>query len=102
MKLPREFKTKTIHSIHYSDWEEFVKKVYKVEKYHFVSMEETRNGTSHSFTASNKPLEKYDKEDIQRFIDWDGRQKFTAGLLLNDLAANNRIPPGDYIIKVYW
>lgn len=94
-----KYQKKVIYEVDYNDWDEFINKYYGIKQYEIVAAEEYGNYESHSFTA--KKGEDYDEEDIRdlksgKFVPWVTHDIF------QDLANNDAIPEGEYLISVFW
>lgn len=97
--LPCSFKTYCI--VNYSDFDEFVNKVYKIN-YNFVAQQECGNDSDHSFPNVTGNILDSDKEDAEKLRKGEKPSWFSTGLLLDCLCADGYIPPGHYLIKVCW
>ena len=94
-------KTKTVHQVDYSDFDSYVEEVYG-QVFEFVAEEEANNYTSKTYQVKKGPLNKWNQEDVDRFKATGSHPRPSAGALLQDMANQDLIPEGDYIIKVYW
>lgn len=95
------FKTETIHTVSWSDFEDFVNEFYGITGYHFVSSEEASNDSSHRYSATGE-LGKWDKKDMKEFVEKNGTPCYRTALVFNDLVAKGQIPAGDYCVEVCW
>lgn len=92
---------KTYARVDYKDFDEFVNKVYKLN-FDFVLHEECSNGTDHSFPNVTGKIAESDWEDADKLRKGEKPDWFSTGLLLDCLCADGYLPPGNYLIEVFW
>lgn len=95
------FKTDVFHSVSWDDFGDFIKEVYKVESYDFVSSEECGNDSSHTFMPTGKMNDYYNGQ-MRQFIANDGAMSYVNHYIFEDLVAKKKISPGNYIVNVCW
>jgi hypothetical protein len=85
-----------------NDLDTFVNKVYGVNSYECVAMEEWSNDTKHQVRVTSKePLDKWAAEKIQEIK--AGRcPSWSIQAVMQDLVNEGHIQPGIYLINVSW
>jgi hypothetical protein len=96
-EIQDKVKTTTYHELDDDSFERLVKLVYE-KKYEFVADIECGNDSSHTFNVDGKA---YDTNGVEKFKT-TGHYSYLAGDLLNDLAAQDILPKGEWIIGVSW
>jgi len=92
--------TKTIHKLDYSDLERIIKAVYK-QDYSVAAAEEVGNDSALTFSVKSEPLDKWQQESMEEFKT-KGDYSYSTSTILQDLANNNYLPEGDYVIEICW
>ena len=93
---------KKYYEVDWQDFEKFVQDEFRIFDWSFVEDVEGRNDSSYAFRVDGK-LRDYQEERIQGMIK-SGKQTqlYCTQFLLDKLAAQGKIPCGDYLITVYW
>ena len=98
----KDLKPRPYFVLQYRELEELIKEFYGQE-YEFVAKEELGNDSSKTFfVESDAPLDSWDAEDIEKFKKTGKIGNCRTHALLDDMAAQKFIPPGNYLIEVSW
>jgi hypothetical protein len=96
-----ELKVETVHSVDYSNLEQFVKQIYD-RTIEIIALEEASNGDNLRMSVDGN----LSTEEIQLFNKWvlgdPWALMFRTNILLNKLCADGHIPKGNYLIEVFW
>ena len=93
--------TKVLHVVDYSDLEKIIAATY-YQDYELPYDEECNNDTSLTATVGKgQNTSDYDRKRLETFKD-SGKGQYMMRPLLNDLADQNLIPEGEYLIEVSW
>lgn len=90
------FEKKTYFTLSYSDLDEAISEEFEID-FEMVPEEELMNSIKKHFHVEPQTLNSYDKEKIKA-----KRYSFLTGSLLNEMCYRGKIPPGDYLVEVYW
>jgi len=88
---------KNVHLIDASDFDQFVREVYKQREYSFQADEEVGNDTEKLYQDITKEVD--DEDSITEFKK-TGRYSCLSRSLLEDLCRQGLIVPGDYLIQL--
>ena len=96
---------------------EFIAKVYGVQhprsmwewylgkrppRVEIVAMEEWGNDEQHTFTLKREKLDKYDKEELDEFMEKPHEVVYTLATILQDMCNNGYLPEGRLLVDIYW
>ncbi|MFA5433842.1 MAG: hypothetical protein WC319_13380 [Candidatus Paceibacterota bacterium] len=96
-----DFKKIELYSIDYRTINKIVSEVYG-HYYEFVADIECGNDTEHLyFDIGNRMLRGYEQDSVEHFKE-TGKYNNLIYYLLEDMATNNIIPSGNYLILVRW
>lgn len=98
---PLKARTVTRQEVDASDLDAFVKEV-TGRDWEFVAAEAASNDSDHAFRVSSKPLDQYSQGKIDGFLAGDVGSYPYAQIMLDWLALQGHILPGNYLVKVCW
>lgn len=94
--------TRCVQEVDYFDLDAFVKEI-TGRDWEFAAAEECGNYTDHSISVSAKPLDPYDQSKIDAFLAGDIIGRYPcARTMLDWLASQGHILPGNYLVRVSW
>lgn len=67
-----------------------------------VEMEETPNDTDYTCSVKKGPLSKYDLESLTEAKAQGGFMDYYLELVMTDLANQDIVPEGNYVVRVCW
>lgn len=94
--------TKTVHHVDYDDLGTFLAKVFGFKDYHVTAEEECGNNVALEFTVDASEPEECDAEDLREMIATKRSKGFRTGVLMCEACRRGLIPPGDYVVQVFW
>lgn len=94
-------KKKSIIEIDSNELDTLVHEKLGFKEYEFVPVEECGNDSSHEFTVSNKPHDKWQQESIDKWAKYKF-VRYSNGAILNELCIKGFIEPGEYLVTVCW
>lgn len=84
-------------------FDELIKLHYGIDNYEFFVQYEMRNGDSKLFSNITKKFKSnFQKRDYSDFLASKPDINTPAYLFLRDMVIRNILPPGNYIIPVFW
>jgi len=109
MTSPLGFELKAGRTVHitteYWDLEDLIKKVYGIfddRYFSIIAMEEWHNGSSHEFSVSRGPFNKWERADLDEFMQTSGSKNYMLYILLQDMCNQGHIEEGEYLVRVCW
>jgi hypothetical protein len=103
---PLQYTTKNILHVDYRDLEEFINQV-TGKTFEFAAVQECHKHASYEFNGiggEDDPLNSFDREGAESFL-WGSQQapeRYITGAILQCMCERGMIPPGDYVIQVFW
>lgn len=96
-----KYELKTVFSVYFNDWDNFVQHVYGNKEYEIACVEETLNNTVKEYDVSKKELSEYETKELNSFkagifANW------ITGILIQDMVNNDILQPGTYSINISW
>lgn len=99
-----KMKSKTFHTVSYSDLEDFIQEHFNHPDYSFPADQECSNDSSHTFYVGSGEIwefDEYDQKDVREFM--NGRNpSFITGRLMQHMFEQRLIPEGEYLVEVSW
>ncbi len=95
--MREKFNIQTLYVISNKDWNEIVRKQYNIPEYDFWDDNEANRDGTYQFTVKKEKLTEYDLEEIEYFK--DGQAMFMTNTILRDLANQDLIDEGEYLIN---
>lgn len=94
------FKQKTYYEVTYHDLEDFARPIYNLINYEFAAVEECGNSSNFTYDIDGK-IDSYLETGVQSIRN-GSVPLYSNRLLLNLLCKDGHIPPGNYLISVFW
>jgi hypothetical protein len=100
-----KFTTKTTHHVDYNDLDEAISEFLKEKgatktNFEIVAYEELGNYTAKTFNISKYDWAFPSEEEKQEIL--DGKLHWRTGKIMEWMHAEEKIPAGDYIVKINW
>lgn len=92
-----KMRTQQTHKVDYQDLNRYIMQVYHLDN--FEGHLESSNDTSWEHTVSGNQR---DQKELQYILDKKSCTIHMVGVVLDDLAFQNLIPEGEYIVSVSW
>lgn len=94
-----KMRIKTIRSVDYNDFDEFVRSIYGGD-YEFVAIQEANNSSSYTFRPDGK-ISDYQEKDVQK-IKSGKYPNYCNHILFDLLVKEGYLEPGEYLVEVFW
>lgn len=95
-----KYKVEKYYAVDYGELEKEIKTTYGRE-FSVPADLECANDTIHRFVVKRKPLSKWDKEELRRFVDGEN-PSYLLYTLMQDLVNREAIPAGNWLVEVCW
>lgn len=95
--MREKFKIQKLYVISNRNWNEIVRKQYNIPEYDFWDDNEADRDGTYQFTAKKAKLTELDLEEIEYWK--DGQAMFMTNTILQDLANQDLIDEGEYLIN---
>lgn len=67
-----------------------------------IKMLESPNDTTHEYSIKGEGLDDYDKETLNKAIEFGGLEDWNYDLILEDLCEKGYVKPGKYFVRMSW
>lgn len=96
---------KTVYEVDYQDLERYIEECYgfTAGRVELPVIEEWGNYADHTFFVEKGEIEKsWEMEKLEKFKRNPSSTNFILRTILKDLCNQDKLPQGDYLVKVFW